>query len=406
MNKPAMSDTQDDLKEAQDELAGLIFQCARYERPSMDWKEALAEYTELCRAHFAKQDAEPSIQLELPKSWHFKCRRCGSEQNGEFQYARTPITSENCVPRINELLSDCVEVLGAFPESKGRLHDALVTSIINYLLPPAKEAPPIPADTFQHRVWPWMMACFGAEISGDKQERNHRFIEESLELVQSTGCTESEAHQLVAYVYGRPTGEPIQEVGGVMVTLAALCLAQNINMHDAGETELARIWTKIEQIRAKQAAKPRNSPLASASAQPIPPDPKPVRFDLDENAAENLRDFIGDEEAMAVTLSVGHIKDEETGVVEYGLRATAADYPEEGSIMLVPMPLPAAPTPPDPVTLPRDLMNELEWGSSNFDRYGVTQRYCPICEEQREDGHAADCDLAKAMIAAAPKEGV
>lgn len=146
MNKPAMSDTQDDLKEAQDELAGLIFQCARYERPSMDWKEALAEYTELCRAHFAKQDAEPSIQLELPKSWHFKCRRCGSEQNGEFQYARTPITSENCVPRINELLSDCVEVLGAFPESKGRLHDALVTSIINYLLPPAKEAPPIPAD--------------------------------------------------------------------------------------------------------------------------------------------------------------------------------------------------------------------------------------------------------------------
>lgn len=140
-----MSDTQDDLKEAQDELAGLIFQCARYERPSMDWKEALAEYTELCRAHFT-QEVEPSIQLELPKSWHFKCIRCGSEQDGKFKYARTPITSENCIPRINELLSDCVKVLGAFPESKGKLHDALVTSITNYLLPPAKEASPIPAD--------------------------------------------------------------------------------------------------------------------------------------------------------------------------------------------------------------------------------------------------------------------
>jgi len=63
------------------------------------------------------------------------------------------------------------------------------------------------------------------------------------------------------------------------------------------------------------------------------------------------------------------------------------------------------PIPPDMVMVPRDLMNELECGSSNFDRYGVTQRYCPICGEQREDGHAADCDLAKAMIAAANKEG-
>ena len=30
-------------------------------------------------------------------------------------------------------------------------------------------------------------------------------------------------------------------------------------------TELARIWTKVEQIRAKQAAKPRNSPLPGPS---------------------------------------------------------------------------------------------------------------------------------------------
>lgn len=46
-----------------------------------------------------------------------------------------------------------------------------------------------------------------------------------------------------------------------MVTLAALCLAQDLDMHAAGETELARIWTKVEQIRAKQAAKPKHSPL-------------------------------------------------------------------------------------------------------------------------------------------------
>lgn len=120
--------------------------------------------------------------------------------------------------------------------------------------------------TFQERVQPWMMACFGEMISGDREERNHRFLEEALELVQSTGCTAHEAHQLVDYVYGRDTGEPHQEVGGVMVTLAALCLANALDMHQCGETELARIWTKVEAIRAKQAAKPKHSPLPGPSA--------------------------------------------------------------------------------------------------------------------------------------------
>ncbi len=128
------------------------------------------------------------------------------------------------------------------------------------------------AGSFQARVQPWMMACFGAAIAADGAERNHRFLEESLELVQACGCTASEAHQLVDYVYGRPVGERAQEVGGVMVTLAALCLAQGLDMHAAGETELARIWTKVEAIRAKQAAKPKHSPLPAAAAPQVAAD--------------------------------------------------------------------------------------------------------------------------------------
>lgn len=46
-----------------------------------------------------------------------------------------------------------------------------------------------------------------------------------------------------------------------MVTLAAYCLAHGLDMHQAGETELARIWTKVEAIRAKQKAKPAGSAL-------------------------------------------------------------------------------------------------------------------------------------------------
>lgn len=124
-----------------------------------------------------------------------------------------------------------------------------------------KHPPELP---FQSQVKPWLLECFGIEISADRQERNHRFLEEALELVQANACTASEAHQLVDYVYGRPAGEPSQEVGGVMVTLAALCLAADLDMHSAADTELARIWTKVEQIRAKQAAKPAMSPLPGA----------------------------------------------------------------------------------------------------------------------------------------------
>jgi|GEM_PF-2540127 len=122
-----------------------------------------------------------------------------------------------------------------------------------------------PAAPFQRRVLPWMMTCFGAEISADKAERNHRFFEEATELVQALGMTSSEAHQLVDYTFGRDIGDPAQEVGGVMVTLAALCLAGGMDMHAAGETELARIWTKVDVIRAKQAAKPKHSPLPAAA---------------------------------------------------------------------------------------------------------------------------------------------
>ncbi|NVO13840.1 MAG: hypothetical protein HXX10_07375 [Rhodoplanes sp.] len=121
------------------------------------------------------------------------------------------------------------------------------------------------AGAFQAEVGRWIIACFGRDTALDTAERNHRFVEESLELVQACGCTASEAHQLVDYVFGRPLGEKVQEVGGVAVTLAALCFAQGIDMRAAGAFELRRIWTKMESIRAKQATKPKSSPLPGVS---------------------------------------------------------------------------------------------------------------------------------------------
>lgn len=125
---------------------------------------------------------------------------------------------------------------------------------------------PDSGSAFQTRVRPWLLECFGEAIADDGMERNHRFLEEALELVQACGCTEAEALKLVSYVFGRPLGERSQEVGGVMVTLAALCLAHGLDMHCAGETELARISQPetITRIRMKQASKPAMSPLPGA----------------------------------------------------------------------------------------------------------------------------------------------
>jgi NTP pyrophosphatase (non-canonical NTP hydrolase) len=110
----------------------------------------------------------------------------------------------------------------------------------------------------------WMHACFENHDRTNVQLRCWRFIEEAHELVQALGCTREDAHRLVDYTWDRPIGEPRQEVGGVMVTLAALCIAAGIDMMQAARDELARVWTRIEKIRAKHKAKPKLSPLPAA----------------------------------------------------------------------------------------------------------------------------------------------
>lgn len=110
---------------------------------------------------------------------------------------------------------------------------------------------------FQLSVDGWMQECFGPIISNDKVERNYRFLEEALELVQSCGCTKEDALKLVDYVFNRPVGDPMQEVGGVMITLAALTTPNHINLEIYSSMELDRILQPeiMQKIREKQASK-------------------------------------------------------------------------------------------------------------------------------------------------------
>ncbi|MCV9963517.1 hypothetical protein OIU34_16565 [Pararhizobium sp. BT-229] len=124
----------------------------------------------------------------------------------------------------------------------------------------AVSAPPH-EQSFQSRVRPWLVACFTEDFDSEEHAREARFIEEAIELFQARGRSFEELISVARYVYSRPLGEVRQEVGGVMTTLAALCIVSKLDMHEAGEAELARIWTKVDAIRAKQASKPRHSPL-------------------------------------------------------------------------------------------------------------------------------------------------
>lgn len=132
---------------------------------------------------------------------------------------------------------------------------------------------------FQEGVFTWVMQCFGRDIAFDTTERNHRFLEEALELVQAKGCTAADAHALVDYVYGRPVGEPMQEVGGVMVTLAALCNAGCLDLDLCASTELARITSPetMARIREKQKAKPAIGPLPGCYPERQKTEQKPRR---------------------------------------------------------------------------------------------------------------------------------
>lgn len=180
-------------------------------------------------------------------------------------------------------------------------------------LPSPARTAGVPAEVagdFQERTSTWAVACFGANVAGDRTERAQRFVEESLELAQACGVPRDDVLQLVDYVFDRPAGQFTQEVGGVMTTLALLCSAHNVGMLVCGETELSRVWEKIETIRAKQAAKPAGSPLPVA----VPDKAKrSSRTELSTAEVNHLRRLVGwvrcqvGQEPEALVRSVHHI---------------------------------------------------------------------------------------------------
>ena len=135
------------------------------------------------------------------------------------------------------------------------------SSVRPYSVPAYLHVPPAQAvdlgQTFQAGVAEWMGQCFLPSLYSNMTERGDRLLEEVLELLQAHGYDRARVPTLVDYVFGRPVGEPAQEVGGVMVTLAGYCWVAGLDMDAAGDAELARINQPevMDKIRRKQEAK-------------------------------------------------------------------------------------------------------------------------------------------------------
>lgn len=146
--------------------------------------------------------------------------------------------------------------------------------------------------SFQAGVAEWMGQCFLPSLCSNMTERGDRLLEEVLELLQAHGYDKARVPTLVDYVFGRPVGDPTQEVGGVMVTLAGYCWVAGLDMHAAGDAELARINQPevMAKIRAKQEAKNAlhfDTPLpgdAGVSAEEWPREGDLVRYDTGSSA--------------------------------------------------------------------------------------------------------------------------
>lgn len=109
---------------------------------------------------------------------------------------------------------------------------------------------------FQDKIRKFVVDTFGLELADSKEERCHRFAEESLELLQACGYTKDQLQNIIEYVYSRPVGDEVKEVGGVMATLAALCSAIGTDMIKQAGNEAKRAVRNAQYIKLKHNGKP------------------------------------------------------------------------------------------------------------------------------------------------------
>jgi hypothetical protein len=100
--------------------------------------------------------------------------------------------------------------------------------------------------------WDWGVRCFGYEHMENRQVRALRAAEEMIELNQCLFVDKEKLHLLIDTVYDRPFGNPVQELGGIMVTTLVLTRTLGCDLSDCTELEIHRCLSKTPEHFAKR----------------------------------------------------------------------------------------------------------------------------------------------------------
>lgn len=86
--------------------------------------------------------------------------------------------------------------------------------------------------------------------------RSLRCLEEMMELCQTENVSEEEIDIIKRQVYDKPKGEPLQELGGVMTTLAGYACTRDFDIEEAFWSEYERICDPVimEKVRNRNLA--------------------------------------------------------------------------------------------------------------------------------------------------------
>lgn len=111
---------------------------------------------------------------------------------------------------------------------------------------------------FQKIAEDFLKRTFNKKIIYSKEERAYRFLEESLELVQSLDIPKDKVLEFIEYVYNKPEGYPSKEIGDVQITLACMCVGLGIDLEEVSYERMRAALENAERIKERWKNKPNN----------------------------------------------------------------------------------------------------------------------------------------------------
>lgn len=126
------------------------------------------------------------------------------------------------------------------------------------------------SSALQTIVHDWGVRAFGREHMANLPIRGLRCAEEAIELAQVLCIPKEQLHQLIDAVYSKPKGKLDQEIGGVLVTITAICVELGSTTDEYLLKETLRVLQyPVEYYKARNKAKIDAGFTADSAPRPV-----------------------------------------------------------------------------------------------------------------------------------------